>query len=86
MKSTRKPTEPQSGAGSVWQDRDARDEIESEMRDRMKQDSPTSQVADSNGDDVSVNIYIYLHLLRIIMVITRKLAMQFTWKQIWAFN
>lgn len=58
MKSTRKPTEPQSGAGSVWQDRDARDEIESEMRDRMKQDSPTSQVADSNGDDVSVNKYI----------------------------
>ena len=58
MESTRKPAEPQSGAGSVWQGRDASDEIESEMRDKMKQDSPTSQVADSNGDGVSVNKYI----------------------------
>jgi hypothetical protein len=35
-------------------------EFESEMRDRMREGSPTSQVADSNGNDVSVNEYISL--------------------------
>ncbi|OSS45744.1 hypothetical protein B5807_09761 [Epicoccum nigrum] len=59
MEFTGKPTESQSGTGSLWQDRAAIDEFEfaSEMRDTMKQDSPTLQIADSNRD-VSVNAYI----------------------------
>ena len=55
MESTGKPAEPQSGAGSVLKNRDASDEFESEMRDRMKKGSSTSQIADSNCDAVSVN-------------------------------